>query len=147
MLVLSVYVIHVGIYLGVGQMMRWSNTWTVNFISPLTLDCVLLWYVESMTVWSPNFLPFGEQKNKSILSFLGSPKYHWWYLIIFIINVYGTKLCRTCTENCMSFRVLIHFTWPGRKESVWALEITSNLKWHFFVTYFYTIPYIYLFWW
>lgn len=143
-------------------MRRHSNTWTVHFISPLTLwwfyycDNFSEWYnAENTIFWSPKFLPFGGQKCKLILNLLGSQKglvgniYYLWYLIIFIINVYGMKLWRIGTENCISFSIgckfILHSQTKRNQFEPW--ELTGNLKW-LFVVYFYNIPSILLFrWW
>ena len=94
-------------------------------------------------------------KCKLILNLLGSQKglvgniYYLWYLIIFIINVYGMKLWRIGTENCISFSIgckfILHSQTKRNQFEPW--ELTGNLKW-LFVVYFYNIPSILLFrWW
>lgn len=128
-----------------------SNTWWFYYCGTFSE-----WYnAENTIFWSPNFLPFGRGRCKLILNLLGSRKglvgniYYLWYLIIFIINVYGTKLWRIGTENYTSFSVECKFILRSQTErnqfEPW--ELTSNLKW-LFVVYFYTNPSILLFrWW
>ena len=65
--------------------------------------------------------------------------YHLHYnLIIFIINVYGMKLWRIGTENCISFSIECKFILHSqtKRNQIEPWELTSNLKWLFVVYFF-----------
>ena len=107
-------------------MRRNSNTWTVHFISPLTLwwfyycDNFSEWYnAENTIFWSPNFLPFGGQKCKLILNYLLFTIIHQASHNINLVKNNGSKNCVWNTSPFTGFvnfvivrdmnKILLHF--------------------------------------